>query len=148
MAHNPLTIHYLTTEQLKEYKSFLLEELNRTENGIIELNQIEWNKNRDKAERTYKRWDGIRIELMGLMGIYLTTDHIPDREEFLAVKAGILNRVELFREMIDVYGNDWIVYKVKANGYFTDKNLVIAGIGPLVKRLNDIGFKLYPDLMF
>ena len=112
------------------------------------MNLIEWNKSRDKADRTYKRWDAIRIELLELLNSYLLEGFIPARGDYLTEKARILDRIELFRSMIEVYGNDWLIYKVKRNEYFSERNTVNAGLGKLEDKLDAIGFKVYPDLMF
>lgn len=129
-------------------KNQLTAELNAIEARIDELNMIEWNKNRDKADRTYKRWDKIRIELLELLNSYLLEGFIPARGDYLTEKARILDRIELFRSMIEVYGNDWLIYKVKRNEYFSERNTVNAGLGKLEDKLDAIGFKVYPDLMF
>ena len=129
-------------------KNQLTAELNAIEARIDELNLTEWNKSRDKADRTYKRWDAIRIELLGLLTRYLLEGFIPARGDYLTEKARILDRIELFRSMIDVYGNDWLIYKVRRNEYFSERNTVNAGLGKLEDKLDAIGFKVYPDLMF
>ena len=129
-------------------KNQLTAELNAIEDRIDELNMIEWNKSRDKADRTYKRWDKIRIELLGLLNSYLLEGFIPARGDYLTEKARILDKIRMFRSMIEVYGNDWLIYKVKRNEYFSERNTVNAGLGKLEDKLDAIGFKVYPDLMF
>ena len=129
-------------------KNQLTAELNAIEVRIQELNMIEWNKSRDKADRTYKRWDKIRIELLEVLNSYLLEGFIPARGDYLTEKARILDRIELFRSMIEVYGNDWLIYKVKRNEYFSERNTVNAGLGKLEDKLDTIGFKVYPELMF
>ena len=129
-------------------KNQLTAELKHIEARIDELNLIEWNKGRDKAERTYKRWDKIRIELLELLNSYLLEGFIPARGDYLMVKRDIEDKIRMFRSMIEVYGNDWLVYKVKKNEYFSERNTVNAGLGKLEDKLDSIGFKVYPDLMF
>jgi hypothetical protein len=140
--------HGMNLVDLINRKNQLTAELNAIENRIQELNFIEWNKCRDKAERTYKRWNKIRIELLGELNRYLIEGYIPGRDDYLIVKREIEDKIRMFRDMIDVYGNDWLIYGVKAGSYYTDRNTVNAGLGNLENRLSDIGFKVYPDLMF
>ncbi len=102
----------------------------------------------DKANRTYARWKEKKEYIKSLAHDILTIGLIPNREHFKQVITDLPGVIKSFDTLPDVYGNSWIVYRVRDKDFVGEQFMVSGLIKGLMDRLNSIGMSIYPDLMY
>ena len=102
----------------------------------------------DKAQRTYNRWVEKKEYIKSMEHDILTIGLIPNRESFKQLMLVLPEIIKSFDALPDVYGNSWIVYRVRGKDFVGEQFRVSGLIKALRDRLNSIGVTIYPDLMF
>ena len=102
----------------------------------------------DKANRTYARWKEKKEYIKSLAHDILTIGLIPNRDSYKQLMIDLTGVIKSFDTLPDVYGNSWIVYRVRDKDFVGEQFIVSGLIKGLMDRLNSIGMSIYPDLMY
>lgn len=102
----------------------------------------------DKAQRTYARWVEKKEYIKSIEHDILTIGLIPNRDSFKQLMLVLPEIIKSFDTLPDVYGNSWIVYRVRGKDFVGEQFMVSGLIKALRDKLNSIGMTIYPDLMF
>ena len=102
----------------------------------------------DKANRTYARWKEKKEYIKSLAHDVLTMGMIPNRDSYKQLMIDLTAVIKSFDTLPDVYGNSWVVYRVRDKDFVGEQFMVSGLIKALLDRLNSIGMSIYPDLMY